>query len=168
VLSPWKNSVTHLCFICTPCQMPLCQTAPLLPSVTQQQNVMGYWWEGSTSTTIPPTSTSGTVGQHNKIWGIAFIVNIYISKNTYFNCKYFFLLKKEGNKNKKSMGYMTLFLWHYCITLVWWEWLLFSVGFQDIHQIFEEILLFLYFILENSCSQMCTVSNSGDTNKMWL
>ena len=24
-----------------------CQTAPLLPSVTQQQEVTGYWWEGS-------------------------------------------------------------------------------------------------------------------------
>ena len=31
------------------CQMPLCQTAPLLPSVAQQQNVMEYWWEGSAS-----------------------------------------------------------------------------------------------------------------------
>jgi len=31
---------------------------------------MGYWWEGSTSTAIPPTSTS--VGQHNKIAGSTF------------------------------------------------------------------------------------------------
>ena len=29
------------------CQTPFCQTAPLLPSVTQQQHVMEYWWEGS-------------------------------------------------------------------------------------------------------------------------
>ena len=32
--------------------MPFCQTAPLLPSVTQQQNAMKYWWEGSSSSAI--------------------------------------------------------------------------------------------------------------------
>ena len=35
-----------------------CQSAPLLPSVTGQQHVVEYWWEGSTPTGIPPTSTS--------------------------------------------------------------------------------------------------------------
>jgi len=45
-----------------PCQMPFCQTAPLLPSVTWQQTVMGYWWEGPTSTDIPPMSASGIMG----------------------------------------------------------------------------------------------------------
>jgi len=54
-----------------PCQMPFCQSAPLLPSVTQQQNIMGYWWEGSTSAAIPPTAASD-VGQHNEIGGITF------------------------------------------------------------------------------------------------
>ena len=54
------------------CQTSLCQTAPLLPSVTQQQNVMGYWQEGSTFTAIPPTSTSDVMGQHHKIGGITF------------------------------------------------------------------------------------------------
>ena len=53
-----------------PCQMPFCQTAPLLPSVTQQQNVLEYWQEGSTSTAVRPTSASDTVGQCNKIGGI--------------------------------------------------------------------------------------------------
>jgi len=33
-----------------PCQTPFCEAVPLLPSVGQQQRVMGYWWEGSTST----------------------------------------------------------------------------------------------------------------------
>ena len=28
-----------------PCQIPFCQTAPLLPFVAQQQNMMRYWWE---------------------------------------------------------------------------------------------------------------------------
>ena len=55
-----------------PCQMPFCQIAPLLPSVAWQQNVMVYWWEGSTSTAVTPTSASGIVGQRNKIGGIIF------------------------------------------------------------------------------------------------
>jgi len=55
-----------------PSQVSFCQTVPLLPSVTWQQNIMGYWWEGSTSTAIPPTFVSDIVGQHNKIGGITF------------------------------------------------------------------------------------------------
>ena len=55
-----------------PCQTPFYQTAPVLSSVTQQQNVKGYWWEGSTSTAVPPTSASDAVGQHNQIGGITF------------------------------------------------------------------------------------------------
>ena len=55
-----------------PYQMPFCQTAPLLPSVMQQQNVMEYCWEGSASTAIPPTSASDVAGQHNKIGGTTF------------------------------------------------------------------------------------------------
>jgi len=55
-----------------PCQMPFCQAAPLLPSVTWQENVMKYWWGGSTSTVTPPISISDAVSQHNKIGGITF------------------------------------------------------------------------------------------------
>ena len=44
-------------------ETPLHQTVPLLPSVTQQQHVMEYWWEGSTSAAVPPTSASNVVGQ---------------------------------------------------------------------------------------------------------
>ena len=36
-----------------PCQAPLCQDAPLLPSVIQQQIAMKYWQEGSTSAAVP-------------------------------------------------------------------------------------------------------------------
>ena len=50
-----------------PCQTSFCQTAPLLPSVTQQQDVREYWWEDSTSTAIPPTATSDIVDQHSKV-----------------------------------------------------------------------------------------------------
>ena len=38
-----------------PCQMPFCQTAPLLPSVIWQQHAMGYWWEGSSPIVLPLT-----------------------------------------------------------------------------------------------------------------
>lgn len=33
-------------------QTPFCQTAPQLPPVTQQRNVMEQWWEGSASVLI--------------------------------------------------------------------------------------------------------------------
>jgi len=42
--------------------MPFCQTAPLLPFVTLQQDAMEYWWEGSTSTAMPSASISDIVG----------------------------------------------------------------------------------------------------------
>ena len=53
-------------------QTPLCQTAPLLPSVAQQQNRIECCWEGSDSTAIPSTSILYVVGQHHKIGGITF------------------------------------------------------------------------------------------------
>ena len=55
-----------------PCQRPFCLTLPLLPSVTQQQNVTEYWWEVSASTAILPISTFDIVGQNNKIGGVTF------------------------------------------------------------------------------------------------
>ena len=53
-------------------QMLFCQSAPLLPSVTWQQHVMEYCWDGSTSTAAPPTTASSVVCQYNKIGGIVF------------------------------------------------------------------------------------------------
>ena len=50
-------------------QTQFSQTAPLLLPVTRQQNMMGYWWEGSASIVIPPTSASDIVGQHHKTGG---------------------------------------------------------------------------------------------------
>ena len=64
--------------------MLLCQTAPLLSSVTQQENVMEHW-EGSTSTAVLPASASDVVGEHN-IGDITFraalIHNFYLSAVT--------------------------------------------------------------------------------------
>ena len=55
-------------------------------SVTQQQHVMGHWWEASTSTDIPPTSASDGVGQQHLIGGITFeavlvVCNIFSTQN---------------------------------------------------------------------------------------
>ena len=55
-----------------PCQASFCQTAPLLPSVTQEQNITEYWREGSVAPTISPRSAPDVVGQHNKTEGITF------------------------------------------------------------------------------------------------
>jgi len=56
------------------CQIPFCQTVPLLPSVTQKQNVTEYWREDSTSTAIPPISASDVMDQHNNIGVIKSII----------------------------------------------------------------------------------------------
>jgi len=55
-----------------PHQMSFCQTAPLLPSVTQQQNLTEYWQEGSTSIALPQTSDPDITGQNTKTGGIIF------------------------------------------------------------------------------------------------
>ena len=61
----WRNSMTHLCFIHTSISDTILSDCPLLPSVTQQQRVTEYWWEGSACPAVPPTSTSDAVG-HRK------------------------------------------------------------------------------------------------------
>ena len=55
---------------------------PLLLFDAWQQNVMGYWWECSTSTAIPPTSTSDVVGLHHEIGGINFRAIFMIRTDT--------------------------------------------------------------------------------------
>ena len=55
-----------------PDQAPFCQTAPWLPSVTQQPNMMGYWWGGSAPISVPPASPFDVVGQHHRTGGITF------------------------------------------------------------------------------------------------
>ena len=49
-----------------PCQMPLCQSAPLLPSVTWQQHGTGYWWGGSAPTAVLPPPAFDVLGQHKE------------------------------------------------------------------------------------------------------
>ncbi len=50
--------------------MPFSQTVPLLPSVTEQQNIMKFWWECPAPAAVPRTPASDIVGQHNKTGGI--------------------------------------------------------------------------------------------------
>ena len=69
----FKNSTTHLCFHVR------CHFIRLLPSVIWQQDIMGYCWESSASTAIPPTSPSDATGQHNKTGGITFEVALVFS-----------------------------------------------------------------------------------------
>jgi len=61
----WHTFVSYT----LPCEAPFCPTALLLPSVVRQQNVMEYWWEGSTPTDVQPTSISDVMGQHHKTGG---------------------------------------------------------------------------------------------------
>ena len=65
-LSAQRNLLTPPCFIHTSMSDAVLLPAPLLPSVTQQQNRMEYWWECSASSAVTPTSTSDVVGQQNK------------------------------------------------------------------------------------------------------
>lgn len=70
---------THLHVICHSV------SAPLLSSVTWQQDAMGCWWEGSTSIVIPSTYISDVMDQHD-IGGITFgaaIVSYIMYKVTF-------------------------------------------------------------------------------------
>jgi len=62
----------------------ICQNAPLLLSISRQQNVTEYSWEGSTFTAVTPTFISDVMGQYNKVGGITFraalvyLISMYI------------------------------------------------------------------------------------------
>ena len=70
-----------------PCWLHCCQTALLLPSVTQKQNVVEYCQEGSASTAIQPVSVSGIVGQHNKTGSITFRAALILCSCMWQNSK---------------------------------------------------------------------------------
>ena len=57
-------------------QRPFCQSAPLLPDVTQQQNLVECWQKCSTSTAIAPTSVSDVACQFNTLGGISFRADV--------------------------------------------------------------------------------------------
>jgi len=68
--SVWRNSAIYFCFICTSMSDAIlsdCSSAAIC-----HMAVTECLCGGSTSAAIPPTSTSDTAGQHNKIEGITF------------------------------------------------------------------------------------------------
>ena len=65
IFSSLRNSVTHVCFICTSTS-----DSPLLHSVLWQRNLMEHFWEGSIFTAMALTTASDIFGQHNKKGGI--------------------------------------------------------------------------------------------------
>jgi len=54
IFSAWKTFASYA----LPCQMAFCQTDPVLPSCTRQQNINKYLQECSAFTVVPPTSAS--------------------------------------------------------------------------------------------------------------
>ena len=62
--------MAHLCSIHTSTSDAIL-SALLLPWIMWQENVTGYWQEGSASTAIP-TFVSGIMGRHNKTGDITF------------------------------------------------------------------------------------------------
>ena len=65
IFSSLRNSVTHVCFICTSTS-----DSPLLHSVLWQRNLMEHFWEGSIFTAMALTTASDIFGQHNKKGGV--------------------------------------------------------------------------------------------------
>ena len=67
-----RNSVTHLCFLCTSTSdtiLSACPSAVVCHTATKRN---GMQWEGSASTAVPPTSTSDIVGRQRNTGGITF------------------------------------------------------------------------------------------------
>ena len=68
----WRNSVIHLCFTCTLVSVAILLNCPSAATCHTATKCDGYWWEGSPSTAIPPTSTSVVIDYHNEIGSITF------------------------------------------------------------------------------------------------
>ena len=68
------------------CQVPFCQIAPLLPTVTWQWNVMDFWFSLYCHTTN--MYHVGHHGRHNKIGGISFeAIPAYVPANSTSFCQ---------------------------------------------------------------------------------
>lgn len=62
------------------------------------------------------------------------------------------MLIKKKQQNRKSSGIFDLgFVNLTANRLVQWQWLPLAVSSRGVCQVSDEILLFMYFILENSC-----------------
>jgi len=63
----WRNSDPHFCLIHFYISDTIVSDCPSAATCHTETKCNGNWWEGSTFTTIPPTSTSNFMGQRNKI-----------------------------------------------------------------------------------------------------
>lgn len=78
-----------------------------------------------------------------------------------------FFIKTKNNKNMKLVGYLTLIF----VKLMYRSGSMEAVSILSefsrcLSEISREILLFLYFITEKSCSQSCVLPKSDDVNKV--
>lgn len=63
--------------------------------------VTEYWWEGSTSTAVPPTSSSDAMDQHHKLGGISFGEDLILSNLKCIVLMYFILDTEIKNNQCK-------------------------------------------------------------------
>ena len=61
IFSAWRNQMPHLYLIWIFMSEAIPSDCPSAPTVTPQQSVTEYWWEGSASTAVPPSSAPGIV-----------------------------------------------------------------------------------------------------------
>ena len=88
IFSVWRNSVIHLCFICTLMSDITLSDCPSAAICYMAKIVVVYWWEGSTSTATSPTSVTDVAGQQNKTGGITFGVALIFSGLVFYRCKW--------------------------------------------------------------------------------
>ena len=110
----WVPFALHGGLECSfPCWMLFCQPAPLLLSVTWQPNMMEYWWEGSASAAMLPTSASAIMSRSGLMVVPAILteVSVGLSENSddvflflYFmldhNCSQMLAVSKPDDTNK--------------------------------------------------------------------
>ena len=72
IVCVWRNSVAHLCFICTSMLDAILSGCPSAAICHRAIKCNGILVKGSTSTAIAPTSISDVMGQHHKTGGITF------------------------------------------------------------------------------------------------
>jgi len=79
----WRNSVTHLYFICTSMSDTIlsdCRSAAICHTAIKYNGILV---EGSTFTATPPTSTSDVMGQQNKVGCVTFRATIVLLPNLF-------------------------------------------------------------------------------------
>ena len=94
--SSWSRSMRKWKVITSytfPCQALFYYSAPLLPSVTQQQSITEYWWERSTATAVPPKSASDVMHQNHKTRGIT---NTTVFRIQGTPCKWHYLFRNSA------------------------------------------------------------------------